>query len=384
MLSGGGGDSKFAFGMLMWSVSIMVLLSIMIPLWSPATMDDDNPLVDQLNDQYFDFTGSAPTSESVWGLTGIYTAYGYDGSGNPTSNWGRTEDGWLYSYRVENYTPSQYSSDTDGYSVKYNADSQVYSYVNTSTGANQHTQGDLYGSVVMDVSKKSDIFFTPSGKTIVGDSYYYQYNGYRYSFAPLRESISIDADGNQHSVVPNTTSLSLIWYDYYSQSGIAGQLIITGSDSGVAYLTSAQIVSAFNTNTSTSTFSMSFNGVDMRIHVRLDPTILAAGVSVEDCYNSGYWSVMVSSLSVDVGAYNTADYEFNPTSVFETMIGLLTFNTDDFGLDGMAGDLASIVIVVPLMIGLITIGLGFYPVLIFAGIWGCLTAWSHGLLDGLL
>lgn len=380
---GGGGDQKFAYGLLLFSVSMLVLFSIILPMFPRAVETEENPLLNDLNTQYLDFTGSAPTSEAVWGLTGIYTPFGVDADGNATSSWGRTDDGWLYSQRVVNYLPSQYSTDANGYTASYDATTKAYYYTYASTSSNQHTQGDLYGSVVMDVNKKSNQFFTTAGKEIRGDGYYYAYDGYRYSFSPVQEYVTIDASGEQRSIIPNTTSLSLIWYDYYGNSGIAGQLIITGSDSGVAYLTSAQIVSAFNNNTSTSTFNMTFNGVEMRIHVRLDPVKLTS-LSVEDCYNLGYWSVMVSSLSVDMGSYNTPDYEFNPTSVFETMIDLLTFNMDDYGIDGLAGDLATIVIVVPLMIGLIALGLGFYPVLIFAGIWGCLTAWSHGFLDGII
>lgn len=377
---GGGGDTRFTYGMLMFSIVVMVLLSMFIPIFCPKIMPtEDNSTLSELNEQYRNFTGTNPTSEAIWGLTGIYTPYGVDKDGNPTTTYGHTEDGWLYGQRIINYTPSQYRDDSTCYSVEYNETNKMYYYTDDSATLNQHSAGDVYGNVVMDVNKKSDMFFTTSGKVDTGDFYYYKYNGYRYSFQPLTPYVTVDGDGAQRDVVPNTSSLSLIWYDYYGSSGIAGQLIITGSDSGVAYLTAAQIVSAFNSDTSTSKFTMTFNGVDMYISIRLDPTKLTSGFSVESCYNLGYWSIMVSSRSIDTSAYASADYEFSPTAIFETMIDLFTFNMSDYGLDGLAATLASLCIIIPLLIALMSIGMNNYPVIIFAGIWGVLTAWSHGL-----
>lgn len=230
----------------------------------------------------------------------------------------------------------------------------------------------------MDVNKQSDIFFTSAGKTEESDGlFFYEFSGYRYSFQPVVESVTVDADGNLIDVVPNQSSLNLIWYNYYGSQGISGQLIL-GTDQGVAYLTAQQIVSAFNPDNNTSRFDMTFNGVDMGIYIRIDPTY-SSTLSVEECFNYGYWSIMVTSKSVDTSAYVSASYEFNVNNIFETMIDLLTFNTSDYGISGVAGTIASMCITVPLFVGLICIGMSFYPVLIFAGIWGVLSAWSHGL-----
>lgn len=375
-------SNGLAFGLIMFSIVILTLLSFALPVFVPSHITNDNPTLEDLENQYYSFTDSLPTSEAVWGLTGIYTAYGYNADGTPSTIWGYTADGWLYGQRVVNYTPSQYYNDGTSYSAQYNAETGLYYYTDTSTTVNQHTAGDLYGSVVMDVGKKSDIFFTSNGKVTDGDFYYYKFNGLRYSWQPVAEYKALDNNGNLRDVVPNTTSLSLIWYDYYGSSGIAGQLIITGADSGVAYLTASQIVSAFNSDTSTSRFTLAFNGIDCYIHIRIDPRALSSGLTIEDCYNQGYWSVMVSSPSADVSSMAGADYEFNPTDVFHTMIDLLTFKTSDYGLTGIAGVLSSFIIVIPLMAGLITIGLDKYQILIMAGIYGVISAINWGGLIG--
>lgn len=134
------------------------------------------------------------------------------------------------------------------------------------------------------------------------------------------------------------------------------------------YLTAQQIVYAFNTTTSTAKFVMTFNNVDMNIYIRINPYYLSQGYSVEECYNNGYWDLMVSSISTDVDAYNTTEFSFNIYNIFETLIDLFTFNTADYGISGTMGTIASLVVVVPLYAALISIGLSFYPALILAGI----------------
>lgn len=377
------GGNGWAYGLLIMSAVTLVLLSMLIPFCCPKAVMDDGEIttVDKLNDQFTDFTGSRPTSESVWALKGIYTPYGVDQDGNPYEGYGYTEDGWLYGARIVNYTPTQYTDKAVGYSASYDSESGIYYYSADSDKWNKHSQGDLYGAVVMDVNKQSSIFFTSSGKHTEGDYFYYAFDGYRYSFSPVDPYTTLDQDGNEIKVTPNTSSLSLIWYNWLGDSGgpggtgIAGQLIIQ-YDRGVAYITGANIVSAFNQDTSTSRFTMAFNGVDMFISIRLDPVAIANGLSVEECYNLGYWSIMVSSRSVDADSILGADYEFNIYTMFDTMVDLLTFDMNDYGLTGVAGQLASLTIMLPLFIGLIVLGLTYHKVLIFAGIYGVISAWN--------
>ena len=84
-------------------------------------------------------------------------------------------------------------------------------------------------------------------------------------------------------------------------------------------------------------------------------------------------------MSVDTDSVISSDYEFNPFTVFQTMIDLLTFKMEDYGISGIAGSVCGVVIVMPLFIGLICIGMKNYPVLIFAGIYSVITAWNWGI-----
>ena len=90
---------------------------------------------------------------------------------------------------------------------------------------------------------------------------------------------------------------------------------------------------------------------------------------------------MVSSLSVDTDSVLSTDYEFNPFSVFQTMIDLLTFHTEDYGITGIASIVCSFIIVTPLMVGILVLGMDNYIILIMAGLYGVISAWNWGLFS---
>lgn len=350
-------DNAFAYKMLLMAVAILFLMPTFISIYTDV---DENEQVQDLLDDYKSFTGTRPTNEAVWCLTGIYTPY----SGG--SSYGYTDDGWLYGSKVVSYSPSQYQFTNMAYEVTNPSGGEnVYRYVDNTTNGD-HLSGDLYTSVAMDVNQKSSIFFTSSGKNEEDGFFYYDYTGYRYAFQPLADYTGVNSAGEAIPVSAVTTSLSLIWYDYYGSSGISGQLVISGSDSGVAYLTATDIIRSFDSITSTSKFTMLFNGVNMNVYIRLNPYYVSQ-YSIQECYNLGYWDIMVSSLSTDVNAYLDTSNSFNPYRVFSTMVTLLTFNAEEFGLSGWTATLASLVISLPFYVALLSIGMSFYPVLIIAG-----------------
>lgn len=360
-LFGGGGDTQFTHGMLLMSLVVMLLLPTSLTMFTSLSQGNMDENIETVLDDYYDFTGARPTKEAVWPLQGIYTPY----SGQ--TYYGYTDDGWLYGERVTTYRPSQYEGDQT-YSVTRSAENGLY-YFDADTPNGMHKQGDLYTSVSMDVNQKSSMFFTQNGRTDYDKWFTYQYSGFRYAFSPMADYTARDADGNPVPVTATTTSLSLIWYEYYNiGSGISGQLIISGSDRSVAYLTASEIIRAFDQTTSTAKFQMMFNGVSMNIYIRLNPVYLNALGDVETCFNGGYWELMVTSLSTDADAYLNTSFSFNVADVFMTAINLLTFNADEYGVSGWLATVLSVVYALPLYAALIAIGLDNYPVLILAGI----------------
>ena len=368
-------NSDFAYKSFIFSLTLLLVLPLLISIYAPQVeANDENTLLDD----YYDFTGTSTTftKEAVWVLTGIYTPFENEG-------YGITEDGWLYGERISSYAPQQYDGQPSEFVVRYDKDSGYYRYASDSRDYNEdkgqgHKQNDLYTQVVFDYGHRSSIFFSESAKfTRDGTRYvegsnepfYFQFSGWRYAFQPTTDHTVTDGDGNTKKIIATTTSLSLVWYWYYSQTGISGQLILSGSDGGQAYISGDQIVRAFDSTTSTARFDMTFNqGVQMGIYVRLDPTVLANGTSVKQAYDSGYWSIMVTSKTTDSSAYTGTDYSLNIWNLFEVITDLMTFNYSDYNMSPMMGAICSFVIIIPLYAGLIALAIGSWQSMAFVGI----------------
>lgn len=344
---------------------ILVFMPLALTLFTGITDAEQDETIREALDGFNEFSGTKPTKEAVWALKGIYTPYA------GTTAFGYSPDGWLYGSVLQEYSPSQYLGGPHGYSVE-RTEEGFYRYV-SDTQNGDHAAGDLYTSVTMDVAEQSTIFFTENNKHRQGDWFYYDYSGLRYSFGPLADYTAVNRDGESVPVSVTTTSLSLIWYNWYDQvtegntTGISGQLII-GTDRGVAYLDAARIIRGFNQSTSTAKFTLSFNDVDMNIYIRINPYYLAQTGSIEACYNQGYWELQVTSMSTDVSAYTGTDFKFNVTDVFFNALKLFTFNAGDLGINGWVAIVLSLIYSIPLYAGFIAIGLDHYPVLIGLGL----------------
>lgn len=384
-------NEYFVKGALTFSLMTMLLMTSFIAVFVP---DPDQPMgyeneMDELLSQYNNLTGRTTQNEQIWGLTGIYTPYGIDKDGKDSTAHLTLSDGWVAGARIESYTPSQFSTDSgfaggnESYTVTYDKDRGLYYYTKHGSNllditdgnvsdpagndADNNPKGTLYTSVAMDKTKQSQQFFTVGTKTQLDNgTFYYNYTGYRYCYQPLSDYYYSESTPITHT----DTSLSLIWYQYTVDSGISGQLVLSGSDSGVSYITATQIVNSFNSANYTSKFTMQFNGIDMFIYVHLNVYAINHGYSVEDCYNNGFWDVLVTSPSTsneDEAAGGTFN-NFDANRVFEVVVGLLSFNGEDYGLTGVAGTVASTVFSLSLYTSLIAIGLSFWPVLLIAGL----------------
>lgn len=376
MLGNGTTDTGFVVKVIVFALLLMFLVPLFFSLFVPQLDNGEDTRyaeqIQQLENEYYLSTGRTVTATTeTWALTGVYEPfYG--------SSYGITEDGWIYGAREINYSPAQYTTDLSvsgpnfRYAVQYR--DGLYYYTQVDGKDLSHKVGDLYTAVAMDNAHTSDVFFTPGGKTTTDKGYYYEYSGYRYAFQPLRPYHTY-IGGVDTEVEPNSTSLSLIWYQYSSLNGIAGQLTISGSDSGLSYLSSTDIIREFNQTTYSSTFDLTFNNVAMHLTIRLDPIRIAEGKSVETCYNQGWWSVVVSSDAIVTSSLNDASYDFNPNNVFDTLIKLLTFRiAEDYDIEGWQGTIASLLVTMPLYACLIALALIYPYSLILVAILGAIQA----------
>lgn len=364
-LMGGGGNSSWNYKMIVFCLSIAFLMPFLMSIFVPAHAIDVDE--DELFSGYYQMTGQdAPSKTSIWVLTGIY---------NPVqegSPYLVTEDGWMASSEEKTYRPSQYQGTPEEYTVakgtdglfRYSGNSADYD-ASKGTG---HADGELYTMVNFDMDHKSNIFFTESNRTSVGENFYYNYTGWRMAFQPISNYTTLNDNGERIPIVATTTSLSLVFYQWYTQTGISGQIILSGSDGGVGFINGANVVSAFNSANKTATFPMVFNGgIEMDIIIRLDPYYLDR-MTVQECYDNGFWSIMVTSQSADADAYTGTDYSMNPSKVLETALDLFTFDLHDYHLSDSMQFLCSIFFVMFLYAGLIVMCLENSYIWILVGI----------------
>lgn len=363
------GEQNFIQGWVVVAVVIIFLMPVLVTMFFPKEMGASEEYFDtiasdrtieQLSGDYYNFTNAIEaTTEQPWCLTGIYTPYQFNEN---DGDYHYTPDNWIYSEKVPLYSPSQYlwtendhitDTTASAYSVRLVEDgkSSVYRYTDLQDGEytqDGHKKGELYTYVTMDVSKQSDIFFTESLKHSTDGQFWYEYTGYRYAFQPLSDYYALGNTGNPVKISAVSTSLSLIWYNFVGSSGISGQLVLTGSDSGVAYITANEILLAFNSVNNTAKFTMNFNSCEMSVYIRINPYYTSQGWSIEDCYNNGWWSIMVASITTDVSAYTTPANPLNPEKIWETLLDLFTFNMDDYPLSPIMKIFASLVITIVL------------------------------------
>ena len=394
---GGGGNASWTFVTVYMCMAIALLMPFVVSIYLPNDYHVDE---DELFDTYYEMTGQqAQAKTAIWTLTGIYTPVQ---EGQPYLT---TPDGWMAGSLISEYAPSQYQPMPEAYTV-YKDENGVYRYKynsadydeNTGTGhrgtwqwdsdTNQYvkssTPGDLYSAVSFDMQHTSNIFFTESQRTQMGDNFYFNFSGYRYAFQPISSYNALDADGNKIPVIATTTSLSLVFYQWYSQSGISGQIILSGSNGGTAFINSANILSAFNSATNSASFEMVFNGgITMDIIVRLSPTALGS-YSVQDAFDMGYWDVLVTSQSADANAYTGTDNSLNPMKVLEAAWKLFTFDFDGYNLSPTTGYLVSVFFTMFFYAGLIALCLEYEYLWILMGIMAALQGVSSlwGILGG--
>ena len=371
------GNGPFIKKSLTFSIMVMVLLTSAVAIFgeTPPTQTGYEAELNELLGGYYDMTGSTATNEEIWGLTGIYTPVGIDAQGKDSNKRMVLNDGWIAGDRVTSYSPTQYNGASSlgqgifSHTVQYDKEKKLYYYTNHGSGlldiedgtAQSPSDGTLYTNVVMDTKHKSNIFFTVGNKQQEENgTFWYNFSGYRYCFQPLT-----DYYYNTSTPITHTdTSLSLIWYQYTSDSGISGQLVVSGSDSGVSYITATQIVQAYNSANYTAKFQMAFNGINMNLYIRLDVYAMTHGYSVEDCYTSGLWSVMVTSPSTVVDSHSSTS-PFTLEKFVDVATKLLTFQSVDYGLTGITGIVASSIFTVSMFTTMIALGLcGLWPLMI--------------------
>lgn len=102
------------------------------------------------------------------------------------------------------------------------------------------------------------------------------------------------------------------------------------------------------------------------MYVQLDPERLAAGLTPADCYDRGFFSVMLTTPKYVSSTGSGATISFDINKMWDVMVGLFTFSPEKYGLEegSVSGMVASIVFIMPLYASLLAMGTICWPILI--------------------
>ena len=120
-------DTKFTYGLIIFSLAMTLLLPIGLSIFAHTGSTNAELNTQEQLDGYYNFTGTSPSREAIWSLTGIYTPYGVNDQGEAElGRYGYSDDGWLYGSSIPVYEPSQYLSRCECQSENGNDDQQYH------------------------------------------------------------------------------------------------------------------------------------------------------------------------------------------------------------------------------------------------------------------
>ena len=82
----------------------------------------------------------------------------------------------------------------------------------------------------------------------------------------------------------------------------------------------------------------------MNVYIRINPYYTSQGYSIEQCYNNGWWSLMVTAITTNASAYTSPTNPINPEEIWETLIDLFTFDMKDYPMSPLMQIFASLTV----------------------------------------
>lgn len=266
------------------------------------------------------FSGESMLNQSPWKLVGVATPWistdGVEGHLDP--------DGWLYgSY----YTTSEDYSEigkTADIAMDPNQISTVPISVNDATveytvedGYKWWAQGwwSVITKPIGEALGNDPIIYAQKDATI------WNYTGYRYIFDPMLPF----SDGS----TSKDGALSMVWYRYNGQEGLAGGLQIYGGDVILSSYSATDIIADYNqTSAYATTYDFAFNGVMLTLSIRFNPDVIESGTPLLQAWTQGAWTMAISSVSAGnfYDLEDSASFSHTAGSMVQTFIQIYTFS----------------------------------------------------------
>lgn len=270
-------------------------------------------------DELIEFSGESMINQTPWVLQHVYTpwssSYGVEGHID--------DDGWLFGEEIDDYP---YLHRSAGIYLDREQKSSVPITVSPYSPSYTFVDGlQWWADNPIDfITRPIGEFFGQDPNTYdTGNAGIFNFAGYRYVLDPVLpfrdDQTASSKDG----------SLSVVWYSYNGQEGIAGALQIYGGDVLIAQYSASDIASRYGVTTAyATTYDFTFDGVKLTLSIRFDPEVIANGTPLMAAFSQGSWSMAVSSLSAGnfLDIENSNSFAATAGGMVDTFIKIYTWD----------------------------------------------------------
>lgn len=353
-MAGGGGDDSMLLKIAVFGIAMSIMSTCLVSLYLQGTSDYDYETIQNYRNDLSEYTGGLLTNDTPWILTGAYTPFKPELLTDPAEVQNHIDsDGWLYGESI------QYSEIGKAADIRLdvnNKSNQKLSIGERSdfefrNGKAWYNGGNDYGIVIhggVEIANyykrwANALFSTDFDTENTGYSMAsvsannWNYTGIRYTFdpsLPFKDSQASSKDG----------TLSIVWYDTGEDTGISGGLQIysngrtasLGDQVLLASYSAYDIIAAYQSEAGyAQTYDFDFQGVHLNLSIRFDPTVFTTHTSLLDAWNSGSWTMAISSVSAGnfFDVENSNAFSLTAGGVFDTFIQIFTFKTPKFDND---------------------------------------------------
>lgn len=372
------GDASTLTKIAVFCIGFSMIATMICAIYDSGTSDYDYDTIRYYQSQLTEYTGGNLVNETPWVLQAVYTPfipgdYGADIENHIDPN------GWLYGSEITDYPYLNESvhikldkDQTSNQKLSYH--DYDWEYLAGEKGwrkAGEFVVQDVF-HVDFDSFLRGLNYLTDDA---VGDGYKYNsgiannwnYTGYRYVFDPTLpfSSGTSSKDG----------SLSIVWYDTGTESGLSGGLQIykNGRDPShaddvlLAEYTSTDLIAGYQaSNGFATTYDFNFDGIILHLSIQFSPLVATDYASLRAAWDAGDWDMSISSPSAGnfFDVENSTAFVDSAGSMLDTFIQIYTFDYPKFQGEAMWAN-----IILWLLVGLpMTMGLLFVTMRMVGGV----------------
>lgn len=269
--------------------------------------------------ELIEFSGQSMINQSPWVLTHVYTPWeqGTEIEGHIT------DDGWLYGDEIVDYPylnrPANIRLDAD-------QKSSVPISVNDYQPSYEYEDGYKWwarGPIALITRPIADVVGVDYHKYATGEASIWNYTGYRYVFDP---TLPFE---QEQTVSHVDDALSVVWYNYAGQEGLAGGLQIYDGRVLLASYSASDIVADYQSSSGyATTYDFVFDNTHLTLSILFDQDVIDNGTPLMQAFSAGNWSMAISSLSAGnfFDVKDSIAFTATAGSMINTFIQIFTFD----------------------------------------------------------